>query len=839
MIFTLAAVLFFPLATPHNENTILPALSKDFTWWNLDWPYRKLITIDHTKVITDLQNFPVLISLPSDPDIAMAAQTYGQDIVFVQYTDNSTVLNHEIECYNHSTGLLIAWVNVTMVSATSDTKLWMYYGNPFCIDQQNVEGTWDAHYVYVHHLNERNSTVYDSTQYHNDGTCHGSINRSAPGKIDGAFYFNGTAGNNYVDTSNSSSLYNAMNNAFTVETWSKTNLFGVWRSMVTKDKEGASKTSEFWFGWTDFNKLDFKFNAGSDRTGNTTITDTNWHYLVGIFDGTYMRLYLDGNPDNAKINVPKVIPSNGSVNLGVTKYWGNHYFSGTLDEVRISDIARSSGWISTTFQNQNNPTTFISVGLQEAYEYTLNLTVDPLAGGTIETVPVPPYHYNDVVTVTALATPGYTFEEWGGDLTGSTNPAEIIMTADHTVIAYFTENEYSLTLIVDPLGGGIINVSQSPPYHYNDVITVTAVANPRYIFDHWAGDLTGNENPTMLVINGDTTVSAMFLLINTPPIAMNDSATLVENSSAIPIDVLANDHDPDGDTLTITSTTQPEHGAVSQNGVYVYYTPAPFYIGEDMFTYTINDGYGGEASACVFITVLPLNHPPYTPSNPSPGYGATNVSLTANLTWTGGDPDPDDIVSYDVYFGTTPDPGLMSSNQSTESYNPGILVYATTYYWQIVSWDSHHASSKGKLWYFTTQHQHEESITVNITSPLDHSFYLRNRRLFSLPRSTIIYGPITITATVTSDAAVDHVEFYIDGKLKKTETVSPYEYRWSPFHCLRHEIMVRAYDINGHISSAELWVFKWRIHPLILIAGMALYLSAVNSTPQLPEKMMR
>jgi hypothetical protein len=42
-----------------------------------------------------------------------------------------------------------------------------------------------------------------------------------------------------------------------------------------------------------------------------------------------------------------------------------HYLYGTIDEIRISNIVRSPSWISTSYNNQNNPSNFLSVGPEE------------------------------------------------------------------------------------------------------------------------------------------------------------------------------------------------------------------------------------------------------------------------------------------------------------------------------------------------------------------------------------------------------------------------------------------------------------------------------------------
>ena len=87
-------------------------------WWNSDWPYSKKITIDHTKVGATLTNFPILFDNTSS-DFAHA-QSDGDDFAFVDST-NTTQYNHEIEDYNSTTNRLIAWVNITTLSADTDT----------------------------------------------------------------------------------------------------------------------------------------------------------------------------------------------------------------------------------------------------------------------------------------------------------------------------------------------------------------------------------------------------------------------------------------------------------------------------------------------------------------------------------------------------------------------------------------------------------------------------------------------------------------------------------------------------------------------------------------------
>ncbi|GAI11500.1 unnamed protein product, partial [marine sediment metagenome] len=96
------------------------------------------------------------------------------------------------------------------------------------------------------------------------------------------------------------------------------------------------------------------------------------------------------------------------------------------------------------------------------------------------------------------------------------------------------------------------------------------------------------------------------------------------------------------------------------------------------------------------------NNPPNTPSNPSPADEATGVSVNADLSWTGGDPDAGDTVTYDLYFDTTGATTLVCNDQAGTTYDPGTLNNSTKYYWKIVATDSHAASTTGPVWEFTT-----------------------------------------------------------------------------------------------------------------------------------------
>ncbi|MCX6665082.1 MAG: DUF2341 domain-containing protein, partial [Euryarchaeota archaeon] len=193
-------------------------VSSGVTWWDCNWSYNKKITIDHTKVQSDQDYFPVLIYESSDPDLVAHAQSDGDDILFVD-AGQTVQLHHEIEKYNSVTGELSIWVEVAHLLSTSDTVIYMYYGNPDCSSQQNVEGTWNSNYAMVQHLNETSGTHGDSTSNNNDGTIVGGVTQGTSGRsvLDGSDQFSGGI-DQYISFGNQSSLTPS---SVTLEAWVK------------------------------------------------------------------------------------------------------------------------------------------------------------------------------------------------------------------------------------------------------------------------------------------------------------------------------------------------------------------------------------------------------------------------------------------------------------------------------------------------------------------------------------------------------------------------------------------------------------------------------------------
>jgi len=104
---------------------------------------------------------------------------------------------------------------------------------------------------------------------------------------------------------------------------------------------------------------------------------------------------------------------------------------------------------------------------------------------------------------------------------------------------------------------------------------------------------------------------------------------------------------------------------------------------------------------CSDDSTSPDNEAPGIPSNPVPSNGSSNIEVNSNLTWSCNDPDGD-ALTYDVYFGTSSNPPLVSSNQSSSTYDLGTMNYETTYYWKIIASDGE-LETASPIWDYTTE----------------------------------------------------------------------------------------------------------------------------------------
>ena len=346
------------------------SVTKTYSVTVSDYTYSRSVTISHSHVPnTDQSNFPFLFNTTSPLFKTVANgghvnNSHGYDIIFTSDAAGTKKLNHEIESYNGSTGQLIAWVQIPTLSHTTDTIIYLFYGNSrITASQENKPGVWNANYEGVWHL--PNGTVLsalDSTANGNNGTLVGPPSAVA-GEIGGGAGFNGT---NQAITVAAASSINALSHSFTYELWFKSTNTAQTNTYLLQNSSPTGTQNSIIYNYVS-NKIEFfalGYTGSNPRSGSQlTVSDTNWHKIDYTYNGTTWAGYLDGSQIFATKTTFSLSTHAGPLYIGGADSGAK--VKGGLDEIRISNIARSSDWIATEYHNQSSPSTFYSLGTEQ------------------------------------------------------------------------------------------------------------------------------------------------------------------------------------------------------------------------------------------------------------------------------------------------------------------------------------------------------------------------------------------------------------------------------------------------------------------------------------------
>ena len=147
----------------------------------------------------------------------------------------------------------------------------------------------------------------------------------------------------------------------------------------------------------------------------------------------------------------------------------------------------------------------------------------------------------------------------------------------------------------------------------------------------------GSDGFSYVVSDGSATdtanVAVSVTCVNDGPNAVDDSA-ITDEDVAVTVNVLGNDTDPEGDTLTIIAVSDPAHGTTTNNGTDITYTPDPDFCGADDFGYTVSDGSATDAALVVPVVVTCHNDPPVANDDTvsAPEDAVTGIAVLGNDT---------------------------------------------------------------------------------------------------------------------------------------------------------------------------------------------------------------
>jgi len=527
-----------------------------FGQWLAGYEYRKPINIAAGDISGGPHtDFPVLVFWNSDTDLDDIAKTQanGWDIAFGDASGNQ--LDHELVSFDQGTGALQAWVKMDLPAAGGVT-FYMYYGNTV-VANPSTSNTWDSNYQAVLHLQESGNgstdEFKDATSNARDG--RGGSFTQTPSRVAGKWGF----GQDFDDAGDDDYIIvkpvpDASWTEFTAGVWfnaDDTEDDRLWGKNWGTDPN----TDMTWVIRKSGAGLGTRVRTNSNSSGSyspASYTTGNWTYAVVTWDGTDLRVYEDGLLEGTTALAGATLfqsPPTDDLIIG-NALTLDRGFTGIIQEARISDVARSSGWIETQYNNQDDPGSFLTRDPEESCA---------LASAPAPAVDLPTQDVCSAGTATINITggdPAYdadTDYEWvavfsSGSLSGTTSGT---INADGSGNGVFLEifNNSGTTVETVTLTFTPTDPTAVPPCSGNPVVAtidVYPVAQDRVIDPD---NTTICDGETVdVTINASQTGVIYTLFKGGVPISSNEAGT--------------------GGALVITSNPITTNGAITVQGVY-------------------------------------------------------------------------------------------------------------------------------------------------------------------------------------------------------------------------------------------------------------------------------
>jgi YD repeat-containing protein len=421
------------------------------------YSYRRAITIDHTKVPnTDQTNFPLLISgtysyLATTANGGNVTNATGYDVIFTSDSAGANTLPFEQESYSASTGQIVYWVKVSTLSHTADTVVYMFYGNSsVSTDQSNKHGVWDSNFKGVWHM--ANGTTFSSSDSSSNGYNFSNTVDYTSGKIGGAASLNGS------DYLSNSSLSISPGSSITVSFW----------NLVS-----AQASSSFTIGgsdnpnriaasvpWSDSNLYwDYGSWSGGGRLSTSYSSYlSSWTHVVLEYDAgsTTHYIYLNGSLANSNVNSNAPTSTQTGIDVGA---WPPYYESGSIDEFRVSTVARSADWVATEYNNQGSPSTFYSVGVATASPSLLSLS--RTSAGIGDSITISGSNFGSTIGSASVTFNGTTSSptSWSANSIATSVPSGATTGNVVVTVSGIASNGLSLTIVSGGISGTVSRAS--------------------------------------------------------------------------------------------------------------------------------------------------------------------------------------------------------------------------------------------------------------------------------------------------------------------------------------------------------------------------------------------
>jgi biopolymer transport protein ExbB len=322
-----------------------PALA----WWNNDWAYRKEITFDLTPTGADIKgsptDVPVLVRLSlGNFQYFNDTKPDGSDFRFIA-SDDKTPLKYHIERFDPQSQLAFLWVRVPRLTGGAKTdKIYLYYGNKKSEGAAaDAPGTYDANQALVYHFGAPKGSPQDATGYKSEPSSFEADVNPASLIASGAKF----GGSQVISVPANGAVHLAAGKGFTVSAWVRfegAQSQGYIAQLADQGKElvlGIAGTQAF------ARYADGATPVAVQQSGQ--LTTGEWHHLALVLGDGHLTLFVDGE-SAAQANA-EAKELGGALTIGGAAAGGNRY-TGELDELEVSNTARTGDWIKAAARSQ-------------------------------------------------------------------------------------------------------------------------------------------------------------------------------------------------------------------------------------------------------------------------------------------------------------------------------------------------------------------------------------------------------------------------------------------------------------------------------------------------------
>jgi hypothetical protein len=325
------------------------------------WARTALITASGYTAGETLSGFPLLVRLDSANvpgfSYSQMLSSAGADLVFTS-EDGTQIYDHEIETWDPS-GTSFIWVRVPALTSQSKLRLWWGKSGQSAPTSTARSATWSSGFGGVWHLNQSLGFQTDSSPNALSGTSTAMADASTS-VIPKAATLNGTTSTVTIPNAT------ALNPTFiSVEAWIKLSSTSAGTySIFSKDKT-TTTAGRVWQFRVNAGKIEFlpfrAANSNANVVSTATVNDDQFHHVCGTWDGSTVRVFVDGVQSGSVAFTGSLTANQtNAAYIGRMETNASNFFPGTIDEVRLSQSARSANWIKAGYDNQKPASVFLT-----------------------------------------------------------------------------------------------------------------------------------------------------------------------------------------------------------------------------------------------------------------------------------------------------------------------------------------------------------------------------------------------------------------------------------------------------------------------------------------------